>query len=190
MSGLAVSRRRALVGGFAAVASGLAGWWVLGRDDADPLDGPPDGIEETTFDWSRDNSEMAEENVLPGDEPRVRFHGSTRTVSITGVLTYGSSSCDAIRVEDLSLDEASDELRVDVGWEEDGSDDGLVRVCNDDLDDGSYELRLRFAEELPTAVRVVEHHRAPSEDDGERVVSTTSRREGRATAVAFGPTGR
>lgn len=169
-----ISRRRVIGGGVAIVLSGSSGPLVL---DADPLGDLPDPVREATFEWSRDAAEYVDDEYDPSVEhPPPRISAVGRRIDVRGVLRYGSSTCNEIRVADLSADEERAGIRAEIGWRETEPERPIgTRACTEDLAAGSYELRLEFDAESPAAVRAIATHRAPSEDDGSASVSARFR---------------
>ncbi len=90
------------------------------------------------------------------ESPQVEFDHDT--VSVTGRITYGSSTCKT--VEATTVDYDADPARLDVVCEdvetEDDSPDDEPRVCTDDIASTSYELTAYFDDGLPEEVRAVE----------------------------------
>ena len=90
------------------------------------------------------------------DSPQVEFDHDT--VSVTGRITYGSSTCKT--VEATTVDYDADAARLDVVCEdvetEDDSPDDEPRICTDDIASTSYELTVDFDDGIPETVRAVE----------------------------------
>ena len=176
-----ITRRRAIGGGLALVLSGSSGPVALEREDADPLDDLPEPVRAASFEWSRDASEHVDDEIDPSTEyPRPRIREVERGIDVRGVLRYGSGTCNEISVTELSSDAERSEIRVEIGWRETAPESESfigTRACTDDLDVGSYELRLEFDAAPPPTVRAIGTHRAPSEDDSSESVSTRYRPE-------------
>ncbi|MFC6752054.1 hypothetical protein [Halorubrum tibetense] len=169
---LKITKRRLIKIGLATV-SGLGSWWLFLRSDRDPLDNPPKEIDSTKFEWGKISTLEIDKNTLPSEEPRINFDIEEKEVNIQGFLTYGSSTCNAIRIEDLNFENKKKKLCIGVGWIEEGNKSGLFTgSCTDDLDHKPYSVTLGLESSLPDIVEVVENHFDPTEDDNTRVVTS------------------
>lgn len=172
---MAVSKRELIGGVTVIVVSVITGRRFFDGEDEDPMNDLPEGIEDAQFEWSRERTaEVDDDEYLPEDKPRIQLNEQTNEVEVSGVLTYGSSTCNAITVEKIRSNGSTNELHVEIGWEEDRSDG--VSGCTDDLDFGSYSLSLLYDTALPSDITVVERHLEPAEDDDEMTVSNRIQR--------------
>ena len=154
--------RRRLLGGSAVLAvSALGSWWLFSPSSEsapDPLPDLPAGVASATFDWGDDAATDFDPATPPTADPIVAFDGESGTVSVEGVLTYGSSEGHVIHVQSVTLDRTADALGVTVSWAEGGP----ARSCSDDLAHDPYSLTLQFDTAVPEAVTVTERHFEPS----------------------------
>ena len=92
----------------------------------------------------------------PDESPQVAF--GQDTVSVTGRITYGSSTCKTVEATTVEYDK--DAARLDVVCEdvetEDDSPDDEPRICTDDIASTAYELTADFDDGIPETVRAVE----------------------------------
>lgn len=88
--------------------------------------------------------------------PIVSFDDDTQTVVVTGVMYYGSSSCDRIAIKDKSYDRKAAHLTVRIAP---GRKSGLdpSEACTADMAGSHYRAEFQFADDLPTTVTVVEN---------------------------------
>lgn len=142
-----LSRRRLVAtaaSGTIAVLAGCTG----GRDDAGETTPRPTatGVASTDFDWSDGIGGDRER----GDDPTVSFD-APNGVSVAGAFVYGSSSCDRIALDEVTLD--ADTLRVRVvstGVRDEPT------TCTDDLAAGDYRATVTLDGGLPGRVAVTE----------------------------------
>ncbi|WP_247005052.1 hypothetical protein [Halosolutus gelatinilyticus] len=169
---LKITKRRLMKIGVVVPISGFGSWWLFLRSDPDPLDNLPEEIDSAEFDWGEIPTREIDENTPPSEKPIINFDSEENEVYVEGVLTYGSSTCNAITVEKLNFENEKNTLHISVGWVEEGNKTGLFTgSCTDDLDHKPYSVTLGLESTLPNIVEAVENHFDPTEDDDTRVVT-------------------
>ncbi|GAB3700495.1 hypothetical protein GCM10028858_15200 [Halorubrum pallidum] len=142
------------------------------RSDQDPLDNLPEEIDSVEFGWGETLTHKTDENIPPSEKPMINFDSEENEVYIEGILTYGSSTCNAITIRNLDFEDVKNELHIGVGWIEEGNKSGLFTgSCTDDLDHKPYFVTLELESSLPSRVEIVENHFDPTEDDDTHVVT-------------------
>lgn len=143
-------RRRELLAGLGvAVTAGLAGCRGYWEDD-----------EASTSPWVTDSGPgPVERQSIRFYEPRrnrrvrrvrVAWDEAATAVRITGVMQYGSSTCDRPGIAETRYDADADRLFVRLApTERDGVD-----TCSMDLASDTYRATVAFANSLPATVRV------------------------------------
>lgn len=140
------------------------------QNKPNPLSETPDSIESTQFEWSDDPMEFNdEEKWYRADYPEPHISVNRDQIEVSGVLVYGSSTCNRIHITELSV--AESKLTVGIGWEEDRPPSG---GCTDDLDVGSYLLEIIFDSTELNSLLVEASHCEPTQDTGSKIVTGNS----------------
>lgn len=104
------------------------------------------GVASTGFTWDTPGGT----DYRPADGPTVRF-AAPNGVTVAGALRYGSSSCDRIALDDVTLDGGTLRVRVRSASVRDEPE-----ACTDDLAAADYRVTVTLDGGLPETVAVTE----------------------------------
>ncbi|WP_226013294.1 hypothetical protein [Halomicrobium salinisoli] len=146
--------RRRFLGTLAGAGAGMAGCVSLGS-----------GVSGTSI-----------EHVEPRRDrerrpPIVEFDDDAGAVHVLGYMAYGSSSCDRVGIDSTTYDGDADALEIVLASK---SRRSFSTACTADMAATWYRATVRFADELPQQVTVVE---GDGDDPQTRTVDRSEQRE-------------
>lgn len=146
--------RRTYLGVLAGTAAGISGCLSAGS-----------GVSGTSV-------EHVEPNRVRERRPTiVSFDEGAGTVGVLGFMAYGSSSCDRVGIDSTTYDEDAETLRVVLTPK---SKNAVSLGCTADMASTWYRATIRFVDDLPQRVTVVERRGDTTE---KRTVDRSEQRE-------------
>jgi len=146
--------RRTYLAAFAGIAAGTAGCLSSGS-----------GVSGTSVEHVEPRRNREQRPTI------VSFDEAAGTVSVLGFMAYGSSSCNRVGIDSTTYDEDANELRVVVIPK---SKNAVSLGCTADMASTWYRATIRFGDDLPRRVTVVERRGDTTE---RRTVDRSEQRE-------------
>lgn len=111
----------------------------------------------TTLDsWRFDLEAVAASGIRAEDAPEISFDPTSDTVTATGAITVGSSSCKRAELQSVRYDESTLEVTVtSISTIPPGE---TPAPCTSDVSTDTYQVTVAFEDGLPDRVVVIEDH--------------------------------